>query len=372
MKYYIIAGEASGDLHGSRLIRELAARDPQADFRIWGGDLMEAAGGTLVKHYRDLAFMGFAEVVMNLRTILGNMRFCKQDILDYEPDVLILIDYPGFNLRIAKWARRQGLRTFYYISPQIWAWHSSRVHQIRRDVDRMYVILPFEQDFYARYDMEVDYVGHPLLDAVQDFEPDPGFRSANGLDDRPVVALLPGSRRQEIERMLPLMLAAAGRFPSCQFCVAGAPSQPASFYEPFLAAAPDGITVRLIRNRTYDLLATARAGLVTSGTATLEAALFDLPLAVCYRGNFISYWIARRLVEIKYISLVNLIADEPLVKELIQSDCTAETMENELARLLDPAVGEKMQKKFSALRKQLGQGGAAARTAEQMLSRLRG
>ena len=318
MKYYLIAGEASGDLHGSNLIRQIKLRDPEAEFRGWGGDLMEEQGTELVKHYRDLAFMGFIEVVMNLSTILRNIKLCKKDLIDYQPDALILIDYPGFNLRIAEFAKKSGIRVFYYISPQVWAWKASRVKLIRRVVEKMFVILPFEADFYKKYDYEVEFVGHPLLDAIADYEstkqaPEE-FKLENELDDRPIVAVLPGSRKQEISRMLPVMLEVRTHFPNHQFVVAGAPSQPKSFYDQWLA----GTDVKLLQARTYDLLQQAKAALVTSGTATLETALFKVPEVVCYSGSAISYQIARRLVSIKYISLVNLIMDQEIVRELIQ------------------------------------------------------
>ncbi len=378
MKYYVIAGEASGDLHGSNLLKALREEDPRADFRVWGGDLMQQAGGDLVKHYRDLAFMGFWEVALNLRTILGNIRFCKEDILAYGPDALILIDYPGFNLRIAKWARRRGLRVFYYISPQLWAWHSSRVQGIKASVDRMFVILPFEEDFYAGYDYEVDFVGHPLLDVIEARPVDEQFRAAHGLDERPLVALLPGSRRQEISRMLEVMLQVAPHFPDCQFAIAGAPSIPAADYEAIVEGTRDeyGLgaaleEVRLISNRTYDLLQHADAALVTSGTATLETGLFGVPQVVGYRGSALSYSIARRVVNVKYISLVNLIVDQPLVEELIQENYTPEKLRQALSRLLEPATRQRLQTGYRLLRERLGKAGASRRTARLMVRYLR-
>ncbi len=363
MKYYIIAGEASGDLHGSNLMSALKDRDPAAEFRVWGGDLMEGAGGVLVRHYRDLAFMGFLEVARNIHTILGNIRFCKEDILEFSPDVLLLIDYPGFNLRIAKWAKTKGIRVFYYISPQVWAWHSSRVHGIKASVDRMFVILPFEADFYAQYDYPVDFVGHPLLDVVTRFTPDPEFRGRRQLDERPVIALLPGSRRQEIERMLNPMLAMAPRFPDYQFVIAGAPGIDPGFYRQLVQqeAADEG--VRLVHGETYQLLATAEAALVTSGTATLETALFDVPEVVCYQGSPLSYWIARRLVNVNYISLVNLIVDRPLVAELIQEDFSPERLQEELTHLLTEERRAVLRAGYAELREKLGREGASERAA---------
>lgn len=370
MKYYLIAGEASGDLHGSNLMKALKAEDPQAEFRIWGGDLMQAAGGDLRKHYRDLAFMGFVEVLKNLRTILRNLRFCQEDILAYQPDALILIDYPGFNLRIAKWAKQQGIKVLYYISPQIWAWHTSRVHQIKANVDRMYVILPFEKEFYAKYDYVVDFVGHPLLDVVKGYKAAPDFRSKNGLDERPIIALLPGSRKQEISRMLSVMLEMAPLFPAHQFVIAGAPSMPAAFYEVILAEKNRPENVRLVQKQTYDLLSQAEVALVTSGTATLETALFQVPEVVCYRGGNISYQIAKRLVSVKYISLVNLIVDKPLVTELIQNNFNSKALHTELEKLFSPDIRSEISTGFAELQTLMGDAGASRRAARLMIEKI--
>ena len=372
MRYYLIAGEASGDLHGSYLINALKRNDPQADFRCWGGDLMAAAGADVQKHYRELAFMGFVEVLMNIRTILGNFKVCKADVLAYKPDVLILIDYPGFNLRMAKWAKAQGIRVFYYISPQIWAWHTSRVHQIKANIDRMFVILPFEEAFYEKYDVKVDYVGHPLLDVVQDQQADPAFRSKNGLSEAPIVALLPGSRKQEISRMLSVMLATARRFPDLQFVVAGAPSQDRSYYEELFSRYDVAANVSLVEGQTYALLQTAQAALVTSGTATLETALLKCPQIVCYRGSSISYAIAKRVIQVKYISLVNLIMDEELVLELIQKEFNVDQLSEALTHLLQAPEQERLQKGYEVLHEKLGQGGAAERCAQLMVGYLGG
>lgn len=369
MKYYLIAGEASGDLHGSNLIRALRQQDAKAELRAWGGDLMQEAGAEVVKHYRDLAFMGFWEVATNIRTILGNLRRCKEDILQFQPDALILIDYPGFNLRIARWAHQQGLRVFYYISPQLWAWHSSRVNGIKTYVDRMFVILPFEPDFYARYDFPVDFVGHPLLDVVEGYQPTVNLRRSLSLSEGPIVAALPGSRQQEIRRMLPTMLKVADRMPEHNFVIAGAPAIPATYYETFLAAAPPN--VHLISGQTYDLLQQADVAMVTSGTATLETALFGLPQVVGYRGGALSYFIARRLVNVDYISLVNLILDRPLVRELIQQDYRVETLQEALAELFEPGVQEKFRAAYVELQRRLGQAGASERTAKLVVDDLR-
>jgi lipid-A-disaccharide synthase len=370
MRYYLIAGEASGDLHGSKLIEALRQLDAEAEIRAWGGDLMADAGAQLVKHYRDLAFMGFWEVVKNLPAILRNLAFCRQDILQWQPEALILIDYPGFNLRIARWAHHRGIRVFYYISPQLWAWHSSRVNSIKKSVDRMFVILPFEQDFYRQYQYEVDFVGHPLLDVVTDFHPSDDFHQRYALDQRPIIALLPGSRRQEISRMLPLMLSVVAPFGEYQCLIAGAPAIPATFYHDIIQAS--GSTgVSLIGNETYALLAHARAAIVTSGTATLETALFNVPQIVCYKGSSLSFWLARQLVQVPFISLVNLIAAKPVVRELIQHECTPETMTEGLQELLDEQHAKAVREQYRLLRDKLGQAGAARRTAALIVADLR-
>ena len=369
MKYYLIAGEASGDLHGSNLMRALAEIDPQAQFRFWGGDRMEAVGGKLIKHYRDLAFMGFWEVVTNLRTILRNIDLCKGDITAYQPDALIFIDYPGFNMRIAKWAKRQGIPTHYYISPQIWAWKENRIKAIRRDVDAMYVILPFEKDFYeGKHQYPVHFVGHPLLDAIatrREVSMEV-FKRENGLDERPIIALLPGSRKQEIAKMLSVMLSVVGSYHPYQFVIAGAPSLGYDFYRQFIKEE----NVHFVSGKTYDLLSHAHAALVTSGTATLETALFRVPEVVCYRGNWISYQIAKRVISLKYISLVNLIMDAPVVTELIQGDLNTRNLKVELDKLLDPAYRDKLQRDYQALRERLGNEGASRRTAQAIYDSL--
>ena len=369
MKYYLIAGEASGDLHGANLMRALAEIDPQAQFRFWGGDRMEAVGGKLIKHYRDLAFMGFWEVVTNLRTILRNIDLCKGDITAYQPDALIFIDYPGFNMRIAKWAKQQGIPTHYYISPQIWAWKENRIKAIRRDVDAMYVILPFEKDFYeGKHQYPVHFVGHPLLDAIaarREVSMEV-FKRENGLDERPIIALLPGSRKQEIAKMLSVMLSVVGSYHPYQFVIAGAPSLGYDFYRQFIREE----NVHFVSGKTYDLLSHAHAALVTSGTATLETALFRVPEVVCYRGNWISYQIAKRVISLKYISLVNLIMDAPVVTELIQGDLNTRNLKVELDKLLDPAYRDKLQRDYQALRERLGNQGASRRTAQAIYDSL--
>ncbi len=370
MKYYLISGEASGDLHGANLMAVLKNEDASAEFRFWGGDLMAAEGGTLVKHYRELAFMGFVEVLFNLRTILKNIAFCKNDILSFKPDVIIFIDYPGFNLRIAKWAKQQGIATHYYVSPQIWAWKEGRIKAIKRDVDAMYVILPFEKDFYEKkHQYPVHFVGHPLIDALAKREQvDPEhFRKENKLDDRPIIALLPGSRKQEVSKMLNVMLSVTPDFKDHQFVIAGAPSLDMEFYQQFT----DNKNVRLILNQTYDLLSLSTAALVTSGTATLETALYKVPQVVCYKGNRISYEIAKRVIKLKYISLVNLILDKPVVTELIQSNFNTRRLKEELRKILDDYHRAVLFLDYYDLENVLGGKGASKKTAQLIVASLK-
>jgi lipid-A-disaccharide synthase len=359
MKYYIIAGEASGDLHGSNLIRELRKIDPHADIRCWGGDLMEQAGGKLVKHYRELAFMGFVEVVRNLRTIFQNLKFCKQDILAFQPDAVILVDYPGFNLRIAKWGHQRGLKIIYYISPQVWAWKENRVRDMKRDIDKMIIIIPFEKDYFnKKWNWNVDYVGHPLVEVIENRDPGNRFLVPA---DKPIVALLPGSRKQEIAKKLPLMLEVSKYFPDHRFVVAEAPSVEAGFYEEFTRPYQN---VSAVKNDTYELLGRAKAALVTSGTATLETALFGVPQVVCYKGSAVSYEIARRVIKVKYISLVNLIMDKPVVKELIQYELTVDNLRRELTDLLENKERiAQIEKDYADLKALLKQGGHASAKA---------
>ena len=368
MRYYLIAGEPSGDLHGSYLIRAIRAADPAAEFRAWGGDLMAAAGAELVKHYRELAFMGVVEVVKNLPTILRNQRYCREDIAGWKPDRLVLIDYSGFNLRIAAWASPAGYDVSYYISPQVWATRSGRVKQIRRFVDRMLVILPFEEAWYAERGVAATFVGHPLLDVVDAApQPEPALL---GEIEGPVVALLPGSRTQEITVALPLMLAAASRHPEYTYVVAGAPGRDPDFYQPIIAScdrAPENL--HLIHNATYPLLRRAHAAVVTSGTATLETALFGVPQVVVYRGNWLAYRIARWMVgsRIRYISLVNLVMDEAIVPELIQADFSPGNLSSHLAEILDGPVRNEQLRRLAELRSRLGAGGAAVRAARAIV-----
>ncbi len=363
MKYYIISGEASGDLHGSNLIKELQKLDSLANIRCWGGDLMQATGATIVKHYRDLAFMGFTEVIKNIRTIFKNINFCKKDISQFQPDVLILIDYPGFNLRIAEWARKQGLKIVYYISPQIWAWKESRIHSIKKNVDKMLVILPFEKDFYNKWNFEVEYVGHPLIEVIDKYKEN--SNGLNLLDNEQVIALLPGSRKQEILKKLPIMMQVAQHFPDHVFMVAKAPGLTDEFYRELLAPYKN---VRSVSNKTYDLLVSSKAALVTSGTATLETALFDVPEVICYKGNKISYLIAKQLIKIKYICLVNLIMDKEVVKELIQDDLTVGNLVAELNKLLhDASKKAQLQQDYKELREILSAGGHASANAAKSI-----
>lgn len=367
MRYYIIAGEASGDLHGSNLIREIKKRDPSADIRCWGGDMMRSAGATLVKHYRDLAFMGFIEVLANIRTILRNMRFCKRDILDFQPDVVIFIDYPGFNIPIAAFAKKHAFQTVYYISPQVWAWKEGRVKKIKASVDKMLVILPFEKEFYKKWDFTVEYVGHPLVEVIEESRnTTPGNdRPLKKNTDKPLVALLPGSRKQEVRIKLPVMLAVVKHFPDCRFAVAQAPGLEDAFIEAFTSKFSN---VDTVKGDTYGLLKEADAALVTSGTATLETALFGVPEVVCYKGSRISYLIAKRLIRVPYISLVNLIMGKEVVKELIQDDMNEENLVTELKKiLLDAASRERMLSDYDALRSLLREGGnASAKAADSI------
>ncbi|MDR5591956.1 lipid-A-disaccharide synthase [Christiangramia sp. SM2212] len=371
MKYYIIAGEASGDLHASNLMKALKEVDENANFRFWGGDLMAKQGGTLVKHYRELAFMGFAEVIMNLRTIFKNIKLCKNDINEYDPDVIIFVDYPGFNMRIAEWAKKEGYRTHYYISPQIWAWKENRIKKIKRDVEEMYVILPFEKDFYSlKHNFPVNFVGHPLLDAIDNraLVNTEDFKKENELDKRPVIALLPGSRKQEIEKMLEVMLSITSEFKDYQFVIAGAPSQDEEFYQKFIKKS----NIKIIMNKTYDVLGISHAALVTSGTATLETALFKVPEVVCYKGSYISYHIAKRIINLEYISLVNLIMGREVVTELIQGDFNSENLRSELNKILDEDNRKRIFEDYFDLEQKLGGKGASKNTARLIYNNIKG
>ncbi len=356
MRYYIIAGEASGDLHASNLVKELTLQNDQAVFRGWGGDKMQAAGVEIVQHYKEAAFMGFWEVLIHLKTILQNIKSCKQDILFFKPDAVILVDYPGFNLRIATFLKQQNIKTFYYISPQVWAWKSSRVQAIKRDIDHMLVILPFEQAFYKKYNYKVDYVGHPLLDAIN--KKVINKSSSKALSNKPIIALLPGSRAQEIIKKLPIMVALADKFQNYQFVIAGVSTINREIYKLYLKK-----NVSIIYEDTYSLLSQATAALVTSGTATLETALFNIPQVVCYKGSFLSYFIGKQVVKVKYISLVNLIMNKEVVPELIQADLTTQNLTVALKKILTGNHRETMLNEYVILKKQLGAGGASKKAA---------
>lgn len=388
MKYYLISGEASGDLHGSNLIRAIKKKDPAAEFRCWGGDKMEAAGATLVKHYRELAFMGFTEVLMNLRTIFRNLDFCKKDILEWQPAVLILVDYPGFNLRIAKWAKENNLKVIYYISPQVWAWKANRVKSMKQCIGKMICILPFEKDYYKeKWNWDVEYVGHPLLEVVESWqenvsrfsflvEQEESSKEQQTRNQKPetikkpvtsndpetnIIALLPGSRKQEILKKLPIMLEVSRHFPSYQFVVAKAPGIDDSFYNDLLKPYTN---VSSVSDQTYALLSASTAALVTSGTATLETALFGVPEVICYKGNALSFQIAKRLVNIKFIGLVNLIMDKEVVKELVQHDLTVENLKKELQELLtNPVRQQQVKHDYARLKELLAKGGHASDNA---------
>lgn len=369
MKYYIIAGEASGDLHGANLIKELKRVDQKAEFRGWGGDLMQQQGAELVKHYRDHAFMGFIPVIVNLRTIKRNFTYCENDIKTFQPDVVILIDYSGFNLRIAKFAKNAGFKVFYYVAPQLWAWRKGRVFKVKKYVDRLFSILPFEKDFYRKYDYSVDFVGHPLLDALEQRKHSmkslEEFKKQNHLSQKPIIAVLPGSRKQEIKTMLPLMLDVVKYYPDYQFVIAGAPSFNAAYYKNILG----NNRVPVVFEQTYELLQYAVAALVTSGTATLETALFHTPQVVCYKGGFLTYHIVKHMVDIQFISIVNLIMNEQVVKELIQYDLNEQNIKSELERLLyDTEYKAQMKKNYQLLKNKLGGIGASKRTAELMFA----
>lgn len=363
MKYYLVAGEASGDLHGANLMKALKLEDATADFRYFGGHKMQTEGGTLVKHYANMAFMGFTEVLLNLRSIFKNLKTCKNDILAYQPDALILIDFPGFNLKIADFAKENGIKVCYYISPKVWAWNQKRVLRIKRVVDQLFCILPFEVDFYKEWGMDVNYVGNPLLDEIAQFAVDPNFRSKQNLSDHKIVALLPGSRKQEIERLLPQMLNVMDNFGDYLFVIAAAPTFDESYYQQFIGAKP----AKLVFGQTYNLLSNAHAAIVASGTATLETALFKVPQVVVYKGGAISIAIARLLVKIKFISLVNLIMNKKVVSELIQEDCNKEQITIDLKAVLAGEGRKQMLQDYLVLSEKMGGAGASERTAKGII-----
>lgn len=373
MKLFIIAGEASGDLHGSNLIKELHKQRSDLEIQCWGGDLMQEAGAKVMKHYKELAFMGFWEVFKNIRTISKNFKLCKAQIEEFNPDAVIFIDYPGFNLRMAKFVKEKKIPTLYYISPQVWAWKQSRVKKIKALIDKMFVILPFEKEFYQKFDYEVEYVGHPLVDAISNFQLEALDRAAfckrhNIVEDKKIIAVLPGSRKQEIKAKLPVMLSVVKKYDSdsYEFIIAGAPSQDVEFYQGF--DLPEN--VKLIHGATYNILNNAHAAMVTSGTATLETALFKVPEVVCYKAGEMSYQIAKRLIKIEYISLVNLIMDQEVVKELIQKDLNPTQLKIELDKMIEGESREEVLKLYNKLETKLGGGGASEKTAILMLKTL--
>ncbi|MGQ1783998.1 lipid-A-disaccharide synthase [Saccharicrinis sp. GN24d3] len=374
MKYYIIAGEPSGDLHASNLMKSLKVEDPKFEFRFWGGDLMKEVGGDLVRHYSQTAYMGIKEVVSNLGKIKANFKLCKSDLLNYNPDVLILVDYPGFNLRMAEFAKKKSIKVFYYISPKIWAWNTGRVKKIKAYVDKMFTILPFETQFYQQYGVPIDYVGNPVLDAIdnrnnkgEDFN---AFKERNGLDKRPVVGLLAGSRVQEIKYVLPEMVRMIDQFPDYQFVIAGAPSFTKADYQPFVA----GKDVKIIFKQTYELLQQAQGALVTSGTATLETALLDCPQIVCYKmwgGKNFHRFIKRFVLKVEHISLVNLILNKEGVREMVQEELNFRDLKSELTKLLtDQDYRIRMFNNYNELHKIMGEPGTSSRAAKLMVQAL--
>jgi lipid-A-disaccharide synthase len=368
MKYYIIAGERSGDLHGSNLIKGILKHDPEAQIRAWGGDMMQNAGAEIVKHYRDLAFMGFFEVVKNLPTILGFLSFCKKDIKNFQPDVVILIDYSGFNMRVAKFAKLNGFKNFYYISPKVWAWNQSRALNIKRFVDKMFVIFPFEKDFFKQYNYEVEYVGNPLFDAIADFTPNPNFKKEARLGQKPIIALLPGSRKQEVETMLPLMMSQVYEFPDYQFVIGTVSNLPKELYARWQSIFP----VKLVVDEAYNLLSVADAALVTSGTATLETALFNVPQVVCYRGGWAAFQVYKRVIRVPFVSLVNLIAGREVVKELLQYDLTKENLTDELTKItVNQYTRQNQLDGYSEIRSLLGEKGASERAGALMVEEVK-
>ncbi|MES2518734.1 MAG: lipid-A-disaccharide synthase [Bacteroidota bacterium] len=364
MKYYIIAGERSGDLHGSNLIKGIRKHDPEAQIRAWGGEMMQSAGAEIVKHYRDLAFMGFFEVVKNLPTILGFLAFCKKDIKNFQPDVIILIDYAGFNMRVAKFAKLNGFKTFYYISPKVWAWNQSRALNIKKFVDKLFVIFPFEKDFFKQYDYEVEYVGNPLFDAIADFTPAENFKKEARLGQKPIIALLPGSRKQEVEMMLSLMMSQVYEFPDYQVVIGAVSNLPKELYARWQSIFP----VKIVIDDAYNLLSVADAALVTSGTATLETALFNVPQVVCYKGGWAAYQVYKRVIRVPFVSLVNLIAGREVVKELLQYDLTKENLTAELTKItLNQTTRQEQLNGYAEIKNKLGEKGASERAGSLMV-----
>jgi len=365
MKYYIIAGEASGDLHGGSLIKEIKLSDKNANIRCWGGDLMRNAGGDLIKHYKELSFMGFWEVLINISIIFKNLKFCKNDINDFKPDVIVYIDYPGFNLRIAKWARKKGYKNHYYISPQVWAWKESRVNSMRKNIDSLYVILPFEKAFFEeKHNYQVNYVGHPLMEHIPKITLKDGFADKIGLSsNKPIITFLPGSRKQEINKVLPELIKIQNQFPEFQFVIAGAPGMDIRDYNKILG----NCSIPVIFNETYNLIQLSKAAIVTSGTATLETALLGVPQIVCYKSSYISYLIAKTVVKLKYISLVNIIMNKEVVEELIQNNCNSKKIASSLNKILSKTEVDKIKTDYEKLYQILDKGGASKITSNLIL-----
>lgn len=363
MKYFIIAGERSGDLHGSNLITAIKKADKDAQIQGWGGDYMEAAGANILMNYKDLAFMGFVEVLMNLVKILGFFRICKKQIQDFRPDAIVLIDYAGFNMRIAKWAKPQGYKVFYYISPKVWAWNQNRALKLKQNIDKLFVIFPFEVDFFKKFEYEVEFVGNPLFDAIAAFSPNPDFLSQNNLENKEIIALLPGSRKQEVEQMLELMVATKKQFPDYHFVIAGVSNLSKEFYKKFLSDE-----VSLVFDQGYDLLSHAEAAMVTSGTATLETALLGVPQVVCYKTSWLTHKIAKRLIRVPFISLVNLIAQKEVVKELLQDDVTPENITKEIKKVLNVSIERDRQVVgYQKIIEVLGGSGASEKTGKRIV-----
>lgn len=373
MKYYIIAGELSGDLHASYLMKEIKRKDESAEFRFWGGDRMvaESHESNLVKHIKELAIMGFIEVVLNLKTVLRNLALCKKDLLEWKPDALILVDYPGFNLRIAKFAKKNNIKNYYYISPQVWAWKKGRIKTMKKILEKLYVILPFEKEFYAKHSMEVEYKGNPLLDEINDYSINTDkstFLKNNDLDEKPIIALLPGSRTQEIKKMLPIQLSLVDKYPEFNFVVAGVSTHSEEFYKTMIGNKNN---VKLIYNQTYSIINNAHCAVVTSGTATLETALFGIPEVICYKANPITFIIAKYLAKIEYISLVNIILKQKAVTELLQEQWNEECLEKEFKQIcFDDAYREEMKYLFNKLKSILGDSGASSAIAQSIIEDL--
>jgi len=371
VKYYIICGETSGDIHAANLVKGLKKFDPSPHFRAWGGNSLIAQGVEVVKHIRDLSFMGLVEVLLHLKTIKRNFKFAYSDILNFNPDVLILVDFPGFNLRLAKWAKKKGIKVFYYISPTVWAWHQSRVYQVRDYVDKMFVILPFEKDFYKKFNINVDYEGHPILDILKPelnkTETFTDFCSRHQLNEKPIIALLPGSRKQELAKMLKIMTSIAADFDNYNFVIAGMSFLPEELYS-FALTFPN---VQIIYDDTYSLLKQATVAIVTSGTATLETALFKVPQIVCYKTNPLTFALGKRLVKVKYVSLVNLILGKEAVKELLQNELNQQNLKNELQKILEPSTRKTILENYNQLQQLIGKAGASERIAHKMLSYLK-